>query len=368
MFKRKLPSGKVQYGEWYKDPMTCQLKRITIAIQPTGRKSDDKVAVEALNRKLTSLLAKSGKPEALTFQELTLRRVAWQYQHNKIQTARSSEMYMRTIVRLIGPETLVTALNASMVSNMLTCPNPVTYNERLKHFKALLRWAYRNDLVEDISYLDKLQPDKEPPVREKDKFKYLEHDEISKLLEAMTVPRWRLLTQFLILSGLRVGEAIALNNSDVNLKERNIIVDKTLARPTRLISSTKTETSNRSIYMQHELYLCCRDIKNYIRKDQQNFGYISKIFIPQIDGDYLSYDSYAKYVRETTERALGRRLTPHSFRHTHTAMLAEVGVPLETISRRLGHADSEITRQVYMHVTEKMKNEENAQLENIKII
>jgi integrase len=38
---------------------------------------------------------------------------------------------------------------------------------------------------------------------------------------------------------------------------------------------------------------------------------------------YISYDVYAKYFRENTERIIGRRLTPHSLRHTHTAMLAE---------------------------------------------
>lgn len=58
-------------------------------------------------------------------------------------------------------------------------------------------------------------------------------------------------------------------------------------------------------------------------------------------------------------------------RSTHcgilTAMLAEAGVPLEAISRRLGHADSKITREVYYHVTEKMKEKENEMIKKVRI-
>lgn len=66
------------------------------------------------------------------------------------------------------------------------------------------------------------------------------------------------------------------------------------------------------------------------------------------DGDYISYDTYAKYYRENAKILIGRQLTPHCLRYTHTAMLAEAGVDLDTISRRLGHADRKITKEVYI--------------------
>lgn len=54
---------------------------------------------------------------------------------------------------------------------------------------------------------------------------------------------------------------------------------------------------------------------------------------------------------------LNEELTPHSLRHTHTSLLAEAKVGLEEIMERLGHADDEITRRVYLHVTKTMKKE-----------
>jgi len=50
-------------------------------------------------------------------------------------------------------------------------------------------------------------------------------------------------------------------------------------------------------------------------------------------------------------------LTPHSLRHTHTSLLAEAGVALEQIMDRLGHSDDQITKNVYLHVTNEMKKE-----------
>ena len=55
--------------------------------------------------------------------------------------------------------------------------------------------------------------------------------------------------------------------------------------------------------------------------------------------------------------SLNQELTPHSLRHTHTSLLAEAKVGLEEIMERLGHADDEITRRIYLHVTKTMKKE-----------
>ncbi|MGI6003763.1 MAG: tyrosine-type recombinase/integrase [Lachnospiraceae bacterium] len=61
-------------------------------------------------------------------------------------------------------------------------------------------------------------------------------------------------------------------------------------------------------------------------------------------------------------------MTPHALRHTHTAMLAEAGVPLEMISRRVGYADSKVTKEVYYHVTERMKNCARNRIRSVKIL
>jgi len=55
-------------------------------------------------------------------------------------------------------------------------------------------------------------------------------------------------------------------------------------------------------------------------------------------------------------------------RHTHVALMAEQFIPLEVISRRLGHANSKITREIYFHVTDKMKEHDNQLIRSVKIL
>lgn len=51
-------------------------------------------------------------------------------------------------------------------------------------------------------------------------------------------------------------------------------------------------------------------------------------------------------------QAIGPTKNPriHDLRHTHASWLVQDGVPLFTISRRLGHASSRTIEQVYGHL------------------
>ncbi len=57
--------------------------------------------------------------------------------------------------------------------------------------------------------------------------------------------------------------------------------------------------------------------------------------------------------------------TPHIFRHTHISMLAEAGVDIATIMKRVGHEDIDTTMQIYTHVTDKMKKDATEKISNL---
>ncbi len=91
-----------------------------------------------------------------------------------------------------------------------------TLNERLKRWKGILRWGYQNEYISDIRFLDKLTKLPDNSYREKIEDKFLETDDFLKLMSGMQNEKWKLLTQFLGLSGMRIGEAIALKKTDVD--------------------------------------------------------------------------------------------------------------------------------------------------------
>lgn len=353
MWAFKTRSGRWQYVERYTDPVT--LKRKTASVTLDGHKRTDIQVAKDLLRERIAHLANKAADSPATFGELVTRYLRAQGETLKPQTVKGNTFKLRKIEELIGKDAVY--LTAPYVREAL---KGKSYNERLKHFKALMRWAYREELVDDISYLAKL-----PPIKaKKNPNAYMEKDEFNLFMDGIA-PQWELLTLFLVLSGLRIGEALALEDSDIG---REIHVTKTLSLVTGEISTTKTETSTRDVWVQDELREC---IDRILEQKQESLGITGKWsdhFFQTADGHRLKYASYSKYFRERSEKVLGRRLTPHSLRHTHVALMAENGVPLEVISRRLGHADSRITRDVYFHVTERLKERDGEAIKNVKLV
>ncbi|MEG1138326.1 MAG: site-specific integrase, partial [Lachnospiraceae bacterium] len=276
------------------------------------------------------------------------------------------------MMKVLGRDTLVNKLSAQYIRDRMLSieADSGTINELLKRSKSILRWGYNNEYMNDISYLDKIQPLPDSTYREKVEDKYLEADDFKLLLNGMNVLLWELVSKFLGLSGLRIGEAIALENVDIDFKNRLIHISKTFDVNNLVETSTKTLTSHREIYMQEELYEVCRDIKACMLRQGLTNGYgKSRLFLQGPTGDHIKYYAYNKYVKENGLRTLNREnITPHIFRHTHTCMLAENGVQLDTISRRLGHGDSKITKDVYSHVTKRIKQNDYDQVAKVRIM
>ena len=74
-----------------------------------------------------------------------------------------------------------------------------------------------------------------------------------------------------------------------------------------------------------------------MRKYKLEHGIRSDLFICSIRGSHLQYYAFNKYLSELSQRVLGRKITTHALRHTAASLLIADGVPLEVVSRMLGH-------------------------------
>lgn len=356
-----------KYIERYTDPMTGKYKRVSIVLKKNTAQAK-KQAQEALSKKIEHALNMYPAQKDMTLSRLI--NLYREEQKNTIKASTYERNYYacESIKKILGEDTLLKNLNAGYIRSafLSTGEKPGRLNERMIRLKALLRWGYRNDYLESISFLDKLERFNDVPHRVKIEDKFLEAEELRLLLEHMKIKKWRILTEFLALTGLRFGEAAALLRSDINLKERVIHVTKTYDQIHDIVTTPKTGCSVRDISIQDELLPVCKIV--LANSMCENIIHISNILFPGTAREHMQFDCYAKYLREQSEKAIGRRITPHTLRHTHASLLMEQGIDIDTISRRLGHSDSRITREIYLHVTKKLKERENEKLRDIKIL
>lgn len=360
-------NGKLRAYEKYTDRLTGKRRRVSCYI-PNRTRGTLAAAQRELDEMISKKTGRTTTDGPLTLKDLVDRYVAWQRENNRPQTALNADMHSRTLMKCIGEDSLVSEFDDIIISDRLSCEDPTTFNERLRRFKSLMRWAEQHRVVDDISYIGKIHRRKAPSTREKDSEKFLEHDEMKRLLDGMEkCPRWKYLTRFLILSGLRVGESLALFDRDVG--DKTISVTKTMNPNGGGIQyNTKTDSSTREVAIQDELRELIDEWRKFRDDENEKLGVVSEFFFNQCNGESMSYQSYCKYLRERSEDILGRRITPHALRHTHTALMAEAGIDLAPISRRLGHKNSKVTEDVYMHVTERLKEKDAELIKGVRLM
>lgn len=366
MYVEALPSGQFKYVERYKDPMTLKWKRVSVTLDKNDRKTK-KLAEERLKEKIDAAMTMSDV-SFLTFSELVDKYLAYQAKNVRQSTYKRNALCANFFLDTFGKDTLVRNLNARYIRECLDKSGRAnsTKNEFLKRLKALLRWGYQNDYIESVEFLNKLAPYKDDTRKMKLEDKYLEQDEIKKLLTSMKksgCTTWVNMTEFLILSGLRVGEAIALEKSD--LSDEYISVTKTYDKLNRIINNApKTDMSNREVYIQDEL----RQVINRIQTHNRIRKISGKFLFCDDDGKHVEYDNFRIFLRRHSKKSIGRIITPHALRHTHASLLIAKGIDIEAVSRRLGHANSKVTREIYVHIMEELKQNDNKQLQKLKLM
>lgn len=352
--------------ERYIDPLTGKTKRVSIIVD-RDTKQARKAANEVLNAKIEEALS-AAEQNDITLKELSGKYLADQKRNLKPSSFLSTEIHMANLLEIFDPDTIISKLTARYVYDKITEESSTPYetNRNILYFKAMINWGYRHDYVDDKTWLDKIQRIKVQKTHVKIEEQYLEPEELKLLLEEIPQKHWRLLTQFLVLSGLRIGEAMALMDEDV---DDYIHVTKTYHSVTGILNDTpKTETSNRDVYVQPELAEVIKKIRIYQKEVRLATGKQNDIFLPMPYGGVFSYNAYQKRLLQYGRSSIGKDVHPHMLRHTHVSLLAENGVPLEAISRRLGHKDSQITKDVYLHVTQKRKKTEEELISRVKIL
>lgn len=182
---------------------------------------------------------------------------------------------------------------------------------------------------------------------------------------------------FLAHTGLRIGELCALETSRIDTKIRTVRVIANLYRrmgitsyklvPPKNKASIRTVDISKSIASVLDSQL--HDLKVFkllVGKKHyggRNFAFVSYKRFPGYPLDPATFN--ADLLETLTLAGLPPSITAHSLRHTFTSLSAEAGASLVDIQKQLGHASDEMTKRVYLHVTEARRRANVEKLDNL---
>lgn len=187
-------------------------------------------------------------------------------------------------------------------------------------------------------------------------------DELLEFLNAMhqDMPFKRYAFFFLLsYTGMRKGEALALEWRDIDFKAKTITINKTVAtgkNGSLLIQQPKTKESYRTITLDDSTINVLKKWHKEQKKIINSLNFISSInqlvFSKDIDNSLLQTSTPRNWLdviyRHNKQM---KRITPHGFRHTHCSLLFEAKASMKQVQTRLGHSNIKTTMNVYAHVT-----------------
>ena len=155
-------------------------------------------------------------------------------------------------------------------------------------------------------------------------------------------------------TGLRRGELLALQWTDLDIENRTISVSKQAGRNNAGepdITRPKTENSIRKISIP-------QDAVDLLVAEHQKHPSSPWMFPSPKTGEMYHPDSVVNIHKKILKDAGLEHLRFHDLRHTFATLALQNGVDVKTVSSMLGHFDAGFTLRTYTHVTRQMQ--ENA--------
>lgn len=356
MWVEKTQKGNFKFVESYKDPYSGKYKRISITYEK-NTSATRKQAQKELSDKIHKAINKGSHT---TYNE------AIEVYLNSIEVKQTTLLFKsKTFKRMAkffdDGNMYIDMVTSAYIRKFYMEENVYISRCDMDTLKIFFNWCYKNEYI-NIRVFDKvtLKEQRHNPNYKKVFFEKEEIVDILSRLDKRTSYTGRLtrcVVEFITLTGLRIGEVVALNYSD--LSDGILSINKSFSKE-RIMTTPKSKKSVRDVALNSRALQIISEVKLLKRIHKIE----SDLIFPGGDGTFLHTDAliYNLKVCNITPARL------HIFRHTHASILAENGVPLETIQRRLGHENDKITKEIYIHMTERMKVKDNELFKNLEIL
>lgn len=180
----------------------------------------------------------------------------------------------------------------------------------------------------------------------------------------------------LLYTGMRIGEALGLQISDIDFKTREIHINRTAGTIDNesgqgkrfYVSSPKTKAGKRIIPMSDtaaDLLAGQIEYRNRLvdgmrpvwleRGIETRYADEGYIYVTDC-GNVLNYANLKRKLNQICEKAdIHPRITPHGLRHTFATRWIEAGLDVRSLAEILGHTDIKMTLNIYTHALPEQK-------------
>ncbi len=166
--------------------------------------------------------------------------------------------------------------------------------------------------------------------------------------------RERKMTALLCYTGMRIEEVLGLKWEDIDFEANEIHIIRAVVHPERnrpLIKDPKSKSSKRTIPIASPLLVALGT--------PQTEGFI-------LGGEKpLSYQQFKRTFNKIRTQFGIEEYSAHDFRDTCATEWREYGMPIETISRLLGHSNTIVTENCYVKFREKSLQSAKTVMEDI---
>ena len=231
-------------------------------------------------------------------------------------------------------------LNAKTIKNTLYSNAMIsTIQTRLK---SILRYASHNGYISDpkLTNFNIVKRSNEP----KKEMCFWHPNEYKQFISVVDDQVYIALFNVLYWCGLRIGEALALRWSDVDLKAKTISISKTYTKHRRQTTTPKTRNSYRAVIMPNECFL---SVQALYERHSSIIGFDKDKLLFNFD---KPLDDNSIRLKKDKWIAIAKvpRIRIHDFRHSHVSLLINLGFSPFDIAKRLGHT-VEMVNDVYGH-------------------
>ena len=183
--------------------------------------------------------------------------------------------------------------------------------------------------------------------------------------------QYQTMITLLVYTGIRRGELCGLEWRDIDFENQVMYVCRSsqyIGNKTMITKEPKTKSGIRHFTLSKTACFLLKDYKNWQEEQKTNAGdqwKESDRLFTSWNGNPIHPDTVTDWFSKFIKRSGLPYVTLHSLRHTNATLMIAEGTDVCTISKRLGHANTATTLNIYAHALKSKDKEAANTLESV---